>query len=139
MLTELRYCMEALTNDPILAATGQYVPQMRQRSFQDQENLVANTLSSQLPNFHAKVRILTSEHTIKTRPAPTLVSEREVNERIRAIKERMLLQGYTRAAQAVEEEVAKRHELLRQRPPDVVPPPHTTGRRNGRQKPPASP
>jgi hypothetical protein len=51
----------------------------------------------------------------------------------------MLSLGYTRDARAIEEEVAKRHEALRQRPPDVVPQIHTTGRRNGRQKPPVSP
>jgi Type IV secretion-system coupling protein DNA-binding domain len=139
MLTELAYCIGVLASEPLLAPTGQFVPQMRQRSYQDQENLISNTLSSQLPNFHAKVRILTAEHTIKTRPGPKLISEPEVEERIRAIKERMLSLGYTRDARAIEEEVAKRHEALRQRPPDVVPQIHTTGRRNGRQKPPVSP
>jgi hypothetical protein len=139
MLTELRYVMSVLAKTPLLVDTGQYVPQMRQRSYQDQENLIANELSSLLPNYHAKVRLLTREHTIKTRPAPTLVSEPEVEARIRAIKERMLSLGYTRPARAIEEEVAKRHEALRQRPPDVVPQIHTTGRRSGRQKGPGSP
>src|SRR4051794_22615345 len=41
MLTELRYCIEVLANEPLLAPTGQFVPQMRQRSYQDQENLIA--------------------------------------------------------------------------------------------------
>ena len=128
LLTELRYCMGALAADPILVDTGQYVPRYRQRSYHDQDNLVANELS-QLPNFHAKVRLLSGEHTIRTNPAPLLVSEPEVEARIRAIKERMLRQGYTRAAQAVEEEAGKRHEALRQRPPDVPPPTHSPGRR----------
>jgi hypothetical protein len=140
MLTELRYCIGVLAKeDPILVDTGKYVPQMRQRSYQDQENLVANELSSLLPNYHAKVRLLTAEHTIKTRPAPKLISEPELEARIRAIKERMLRDGVTLPAAAIEEEVAKRHEALRQRPPDVVPQIHTTGRRNGRQKGPGSP
>jgi hypothetical protein len=139
MLTEIRYCMEALAKDPILVDTGKYVAKYRQRSYQDQENLIANELSSLLPNYHAKVRLLTREHTVKTRPAPKPISEPEVEARIRAIKERMLSLGYTRDAQAIEEEVAKRHEALRQRPPDVVPQIHTTGRRNGRQKGPGSP
>jgi hypothetical protein len=138
MLTELRYVLTVLSEHPILVDTGQYVPQYRQRTYQDQANLIANDLS-QLPNFHAKVRLLSGEHTIKTRPAPALVSEREVEARIRTIKERMLHLGFTKTAQAVDEEVAKRHEALRQRPPDVVPQIHTTGRRNGRQKGPGSP
>jgi hypothetical protein len=138
MLTELRYVLTVLAEHPILVDTGQYVLQYRQRSYQDQENLIANELS-QLPNFHAKVRLLSGEHTIKTRPAPALVSEREVEARIRAIKERMLLQGYTTSAQAVDESVRKRHEALRQRPASDTPPPTTTnGNRRSRTKPPTS-
>ena len=116
--------------------TGQYVPQYRQRSYHDQENLIANELS-QLPNFHAKVRLLSGEHTIKTHPAPAQVPEQEVAERIQAIKERMLRQGYTTTATAVEEEVSKRHEALRARPASDTPPPITTnGNRRSRTKPP---
>jgi hypothetical protein len=136
MLTLLRQTMEVLAKEPLLTDTGLYQPKYQNRTYADQENLIANELS-QHPNFHAKVRLLTGEHTIKTRPVPALISEREVQERIQAIKERMLLQGYTTLAQAVDEEVRKRHELLRQRPAsDAPPPPHTNGNRRGRPKPP---
>src|SRR5205823_2594784 len=101
------------------------------RSYQDQENFVANELS-QLANYTAKVRLLSGEHTIKTRPAPALISEHEVEARIRAIKERMLRQGYTRSAAAVEEEVRKRHEALRARPDEDNPP---TTHANERRRP----
>ena len=50
----------------------------------------------------------------------------------------MLREGYTKSAAAVEEEVKKRHEQLRQRPADVPPPTPTNGRR-GRVKPPEQP
>ena len=136
MLTELRYVLSVLAQHPILVGTGQYVPQYRQRSYQDQENLVANELS-QLPPYHAKVHLVSGdEHTIKTRPAPALLSEPEIDARIQAIKARMLREGYTKSAAAVEEEVAKRHGQLRQRPADESPPIPTNGRR-GRVKPPA--
>jgi hypothetical protein len=136
MLTELRYVLSVLTQHPILVDTDQYVPQYRQRSYQDQENLVANELS-QLPPYHAKVHLVSGdEHTIKTRPAPALLSEPEIDARIQAIKARMLREGYTKSAAAVEEEVAKRHGQLRQRPADEPPPIPTNGRR-GRVKPPA--
>jgi hypothetical protein len=125
-----------LARDPILVDTGQFQPKYQLRTYQDQENLVANEVS-QLPNYTAKIRLLSGEHIIKTRPAPPLVSEGEVEARIRSIKERMLRQGYTKSAAAVEEEVRKRHELLRRRPDDDAPPPiHSNGRRQGRQKPP---
>ena len=138
MLTELRYVLSVLAEHPILVDTGQYIPQYRQRSYQDQENLVANELS-QLPPYHAKVHLVSGdEHTIKTRPAPALLSEPEIDARIQAIKARMLREGYTKSAAAVEEEVKKRHEQLRQRPPDVPPPTPTNGRR-GRVKPPEQP
>jgi hypothetical protein len=126
MLTELRYVLTVLSENPILVDTGQYVPKYRQRSYQDQENHISNMLSSQLANYHAKVRVLTAEHMIKMRPAPKLVSGPEVEARIREIKQRMLSMGYTKDAQAVDEEVAKRHEVLRQRPPGGAPPTHNT-------------
>ena len=136
LLTLLRQSLEVLAKEPLLTDTGLYQPKYQLRTYADQENLVANELS-QLPNYTAKVRLLTGEHTIRTNPAPKLLSEPEVQARIRAIKERMLLQGYTTAAQAVDEAVSKRHEALRARPASDAPPPtHTNGRRNGRQKPP---
>jgi hypothetical protein len=139
MLKSIREAMAILARDPILVDTGQFQPKYQLRTYADQENLVANELS-QLPNYHAKVRLLTGEHTIRTNPPPSLVSEREVEERIRAIKERMLLEGYTKSAAACDEEVAKRHELLRQRPASDNPPLlHTNGSRRGRGKPPAQP
>ena len=137
LLKAIRETLAVLAKDPILVDTGQFQPKYQLRTYADQENLVANELSSQLPNYHAKVRLLTGEHTIKTRPAPTLVSEREVEKRIQAIKERMLRQGDTTPAREVDEAVRKRHELLRARPADDAPPPiHTNGRRQSRQKPP---
>jgi hypothetical protein len=136
MLKSLRETLAILARDPILVDTGQFQPKYQLRTYQDQENLVANEVS-QLPNYTAKIRLLSGEHIIKTRPAPPLVSEGEVEARIRSIKERMLRQGYTKSAAAVEEEVRKRHELLRRRPDDDAPPPiHSNGRRQGRQKPP---
>ena len=132
MHTALRQTLAVLAKDPILVDTGQYQPKYQLRTYADQENLVANTLS-QLPNYTAKVRLLSGEHTIRTNPPPPRVTDREVEERIRAIKERMLREGYTKPAAAIEEEVRKRHEMLRARPPDDTPPPlHTNRRRNGR-------
>jgi hypothetical protein len=115
MLRDLRQALAVLAREPILVDTGQYQDKYQLRTYQDQENLVANELS-QLPNYTAKVRLLSGEHRIRTSPAPPLLSEREVEARIRRIKERMLREGYTTPAAAVEEEVRKRHEALRRRP-----------------------
>jgi hypothetical protein len=128
----IRETLAVLAKDPILVDTGQFQPKYQLRTYSDQENLVANELS-QLPNFHAKVRLLSGEHMVKTRPAPSIVSEPVVEARIRAIKQRMIFQGFTKSAAAVDEEVRKRHESLRARPPDDTPPPLNTNRkRNGR-------
>jgi hypothetical protein len=137
MHTALRQTLAVLAKDPILVDTGQFQPKYQLRTYQDQENLVANELS-QLGNYTAKVRLLSGEHTIRTNPAPKLVSEPEVEARIRAIKERMLRDGVTLPAAAIEEQVRKRHELLRQRPPDV-PPSTPTNARRGRVRPPSHP
>jgi hypothetical protein len=129
MLKALRQAMALLAKEPLRTDTGLFQPKYQLRTYQDQENLVANELS-QLPNYHAKVRLLTTEYTIRTNPAPPLISEREVEARIRTIKERMAVDGVTLPAAAIEEQVRKRHELLRQRPPSDDPPPtQTTGRR----------
>jgi hypothetical protein len=139
VLKTFRETLAVLAQEPILTDTGLFQPKYQLRTYQDQENLVANELS-QLPNYHAKVRLITGEHTIRTNPAPPAVSERKLEARIRAIKQHMLAEGVTKSAVAVEEEVRKRHEALRQRPPGDRPPPlndngkrpPTTGR--GRSK-----
>jgi hypothetical protein len=146
MLRALRGVIEILAREPVLVATGQYQPKYQLRTYQDQENLVANTLS-QLPNYHAKVRLLSGEHLIKTNPAPALLSEQEVEALIRTIKEQMLREGYTTPAAVVEEEVRKRHEALRRRPAGDGHPheqehgnrTHTNGNRRSRPQPPPDP
>jgi hypothetical protein len=115
MLRALRGVLAILAREPVLVATGQYQPKYQLRTYQDQENLVANELS-QLPNYTAKVRLLTGEHRVRTSPAPPLLPEPEVEARIRRIKERMRQEGYAIPAAAVEEAVRKRHEALRSRP-----------------------
>jgi Type IV secretory system Conjugative DNA transfer len=131
MLLSLRATLAILAKEPLMTDTGLYQPKYQLRTYQDQENLVSNALS-QLPNYHAKARLLSGEHDIKTNPPPPLVSEEEVEERIRAIKERMLREGYTKPAAAIEEEVRKRHEFLRRRPDDDTPPPLQTNSRRKR-------
>jgi hypothetical protein len=134
MHTAIRETLAVLSKDPILVDTGQFQPKYQLRSYADQENMVSNFLSNQLPNYTAKVKLLTGEHTINTRPAPAMVSEQEVEARIRAIKERMLRDGVTLPAAAIEEEVRKRHEALRARPDDDNPPPlHSNERRRPRR------
>jgi hypothetical protein len=75
-------------------------------------------LSSKLPNFHAKVKLLSGEHTMKTNPAPRGVSGDEITARISVIKEQMVSLGYCRYAREVEKEIADRHEQLRRPVPD---------------------
>jgi hypothetical protein len=137
MIRELRYCMQALARDPLLTtSTGEYVQKYKQRTYQDQANLIANELS-QLPRYTAKVRLPTGEHTIVTSPPPALLSEREIDERIRAIKQRMLFFGITKPYKEVQKEIELRHAKLRECPDDVPPPPTRSNRRrnNGRVKP----
>jgi hypothetical protein len=74
------------------------------------------------------VRLLSGEHVIKTHPAPVLLPEHEVEVRIKTIKARMLQEGYTTPAAAVEEAVHKRHEALRSRPAGQTPQGNGTSR-----------
>jgi hypothetical protein len=128
MLTELRYVMTVLSQSPVLVDTGQLVPKYQLRSYQDQENAIANDLSV-LPPYTAKVRLVSGEHTIATRPPPPLLPEQEVKARITTIKERMQLLGITKPYREVAQEIRERQDALRQRPPDTPPPTHTNRRR----------
>ena len=137
VLRALRATMAILAKAPLMTDTGLFQPKYQLRSYADQENQVANALS-QLPNYTARVKLLTGEHLIKTRPGPSLISDQEVEARIRAIKQRMLREGYTKPAAAIDEEVRKRHELLRRRPggDGPQPPDHPNGNKRRRPKPP---
>jgi hypothetical protein len=135
LLTSLRQTLAILAKEPLMTPTGLYQPKYQLRTYADEENRIANELST-LPNHHAKVRLLSGEHTITTRPAPAMVSEQEVETRIKAIKQRMLRDGVTNSALEIEEKVRKRHESLRQRPASDAPPSdHPTGKRRSRNKP----
>jgi hypothetical protein len=138
MLTELRYCLRVLASNPILVDTGQQVPRYKLRTFADQQNAIANDLSQQ-GNYRARVKTLTGEHTIRTHPLTTTLTEAQLAQRIGEIKRRMREQGLCRPAHEVEAEVRIRHERLRQRN-DGPPPPHTNGtnRRRYRPRPPAA-
>jgi hypothetical protein len=127
--------MQSLAQNPILVDTGQMVPRFQLRSYQDQENQIANEIS-QLQNYQAKIKILTSEHLIQTLPPPEALPEHETQERIAAIKAAMLAKGYTRDYREVSEEIAKRQERLRERQSDAPPPSSTSVRpaRRLRQK-----
>jgi uncharacterized protein DUF87 len=112
MLRSLRKVMQILAKEPILTDTGVYAPRLQQRSFSDMENQIANEIS-QLERFTCRVKLLSSEHTVKTRPAPQGLTGDLLAARLSRIKRRMFRLGYVRDAQAVREEVAKRHEQLR--------------------------
>jgi hypothetical protein len=141
MLTELRYVLTVLSEHPVLVDTGQYVPQYRQRSYQDQENLIANELST-LPRYTARVRLISGrEHPIRTLPAPKRLSEHEIDERITAIKQRMLFFGICKPYVQVLREIDIRQAMWRERADADIPPPpplrtNANGRRNPRKKPP---
>jgi len=142
MLTDLRYVLTVLSEHPVLVDTGQYVPQYRQRSYQDQENLIANELST-LPRYTARVRLISGrEHTIRTLPSPKQLCEGEIDERIAAIKQRMLFFDICKPYTKVQREIDLRQAMWRERADADIPPPpplrtNGNGRRNGRQKSPA--
>ena len=133
MLKSLRQTMELLAKEPIMVDTGQYRPVFRQRSYADMTGEIANSLSQQ-DNYVARVKTLTGEHTIRTNPLHTHMTDVELAERIGDIKQRMREQGLCRPAHEVEEEVRLRHERLRQR--NDAPPPTHTNRRRFRPRPP---
>jgi hypothetical protein len=133
LLTELRYCIRSLANEPILVDTGQYQPVYRQRTYADMEGEIANSLSQQ-ENYIARVKTLRGEHTIRTKPLTTTLTEAQLAERIAEIQMRMREQGLCKPAHEVEVEVRLRHERLRERH-DAPPPTHTAGTNRRRYRP----
>jgi hypothetical protein len=113
MLRSLRTVMDILAKEPILVDTGQYQPKYQTRTYADMVGQIVNELSSKLPNFHAKVKLLSGEHVIRTNPAPKGLSGDLFAARLARIKRQMRLLGYVRDVRDVEEEVRKRHEKLR--------------------------
>jgi hypothetical protein len=130
MIVDFRRCLTALAKDPLLTDTGLYKPIYRQRTYTDMQAQIANDLSQQ-ENYIARVKTLTSEHTIRTNPLIPPMTEAQLTARIEAIKQHMREQGLCRPAHAVEAEVRQRHEQLRERN-DPPPPSHTNRRRRPR-------
>jgi hypothetical protein len=133
MLTELRYCMQALHTSPIMVDAGHMVPKYQLRTVSDQQNYVANSLTQQ-PPFHAMVKTLHGEFTVRLSP-PEPMREELVQERTRYIKQRMRERGVTRSAGEVAEETRKRHERLREQANDAPPPRSSTNGRRVRHRP----
>jgi hypothetical protein len=134
MLTQLRACMHVLASSPIMVDTGQLVPKYQLRTVSDQQNYIANSLTQQ-PPFHARVKTLHGEFTIRLTPPHEPMRDGLVHERIRSIKQRMRERGVTRPATDVAEEVRKRHELLREQANDAPPARSSTNTRRVRPRP----
>jgi hypothetical protein len=124
MLKSLWGALEAMARQPILVDTGQYTPRRQQRTFADQVGQIQNELTN-LETFHAKVKLLSEEHVIKTFPAPQGVTGDLLAARLTRIKRQMRFLRYVRDAREVDEEIRKRHERLRgSRSSDDPPPTH---------------
>ena len=134
MLTELKYVLTVLSASPVMVDTGFMVPKYQLRTVSDQTNYIANTLS-QMPLFHARVKTLHGECTIRLSPPRETMRAELVQERISYIKHRMLERGVIRPAADVLEELRKRHELLRGEANDAPPTRSTTATRRPRRRP----
>jgi hypothetical protein len=126
-----------LAKEPILVETGQYRPRLQNRTYSDMEGEISNYLANQ-ENYHARVKLLTSEYIIKTNPLPLQHSESEIEKRITAIKQRMVFFGICKPYRQVEREIHLRQQQLREQAAaaNTPPPAHSRANRRGRIKPP---
>jgi hypothetical protein len=122
LLRDLRGVLTILALEPVLVDTGQYREKYQLQTYQDAENEIGNFLSSGLANFEAKVKILTTEYTIRTRPAPQGLSGQPLAERLARIRRQMRERGYTRHYEDVAAEIRARY--ARYRGLTEAPPPH---------------
>jgi hypothetical protein len=135
MITELRYTMATLANHPILVDTGQYQPRYQNRTYQDMENQIARDLTQQ-PNFQARVKLLSGEHTIQTKNFPSLLTGTLLQARIAQIQAQTR-RTYCKPRQTVETEIRERQERLLYERATIET--TTTKARGGRSSPPPPP
>jgi hypothetical protein len=124
MITELRYTMDVLAQDPILVDTGQYQTKYQNRTYADMENQIARDLT-RLPNFQAKVKLLSGEHVIHTKDLPHVLSGKQLDTRINQIKIQMAFPtlGICRYYKDVGKEIRERQERLKSISVSNEPPP----------------
>jgi hypothetical protein len=112
MITELRYTMTVLSQNPILVDTGsQYQPKYQNRTFADMENEIARDLTNQ-PNYQAKVKLLSGEHTIQTKKYPPGLTGKYLEARIEQITEQTR-KNYCKPRTEVEREISERQDRLK--------------------------
>jgi hypothetical protein len=133
LLRALRSVLAILAAEPVMVDTGQYQPRYALRTHADMENEIGNVLSSNLRNFEAKVKLLTQEYTIRTRPAPQVLSGQPLAERLAVIRRQMRERNYTRHYSAVDAEIRAR--FARYRGLTDVPPPYSGGNGAARSAP----
>jgi len=133
LLTQLRACMRVLASSPIMVDTGFMVPKYQLRSVADQQNYNANFLTQQ-ELFHARVKTLHGESTIRLSPPRESMRPELVKERISYIKQRMRERAVTRPAADIAEELRKRHEFLRGEATDAPPARTSTATRRPRRR-----
>jgi len=121
LITELRYAMTILSEHPILVDTGQYQPKYQNRTFQDAENEIATKLTNQ-PNFQAKVKLLSGEHSINTYNYPPFLTGGDLTERLSQIQAQTR-RDFCKPRREVEQEISQRQEKLRGSTAPIDPPP----------------
>jgi hypothetical protein len=111
LITELRYTMAILAEQPILVDTGQYQPKYQNRPFSDMENQIARDLTNQ-PNFQAKVKLLSGGHVIQTKNIPPGVTGLQLEARIAQIQAQTR-KNYCKPRLEVEREIRERQDCLK--------------------------
>ena len=121
MITELRYTMDKLAERSILVDTGQYKPKCQNRTFADMENEIARDLT-QMPLYHARVKLVEGEAEIKTVDPLPDINESNLDLRITLLQRQMIQLGYCRDYKDVEKEIRERQERWRSSGSEEPPP-----------------
>lgn len=111
MIIVLRHAMGTLSDHPVLVDTGQYQAKYQNRTYADMEAQIVRDLTQQ-PNFQAKVKLLTSEHEIKTKRLPPLLADIQLSQRIAQIRAHTR-QNYCKSRAEVEKDIHERQTNLR--------------------------
>ncbi len=123
LLKRLREVLTILAKEPLTTATGVSVPKYRERTYADREAELQNELSSRLPPFHARVKVLSEECVVRIVRAPKGLSGNAFEARVERIRHQMRFLGVTRASSAIDREMARRQAYWQRGGTSDDPPP----------------
>jgi hypothetical protein len=113
---QVRQVMRELALSPVEMDSGLMQEVPTEISSSEVERRIANDIS-QLPNFTARIRLVSGEYTITTIKSTEMISQEALEKRKEQIRKNNLKNGHLRRATEVEEEIIQRQQSYQMEQP----------------------